>query len=96
MHQLMYGIAPDVPLKAVTSDHVIQNVDAVEEVQSEARRIMPMAAPWELDQQGQLELGFDEAAARKEAARCLQCGLICYEHTLAAGAADIDETKRIA
>jgi formate dehydrogenase beta subunit len=96
MHQLMYGIAPDVPLKAVTSDHVIQNVDAVEEVQKEARRIMPMAAPRELDQKGELELGFDEATARKEASRCLQCGLICYEHTLAAGAAEIDEAKRIA
>jgi hypothetical protein len=96
MHQLMYGIAPDVPLKAVTSDHVIQNVDAVEEVQREARRIMPMAAPRELDQKGELELGFDEATARKEASRCLQCGLICYEHTLAAGTAEIDEAKRIA
>ncbi len=96
MHQLMYGIPIDVPSKAVNSDCVIQNVDAVDEVQSEPRRIMPMAAPRELDQTGQLELGFDEAAARKEAARCLQCGLICYEHTLAAGAADIDAAKRIA
>ena len=96
MHQLMYDIPIDVPLKAVTSDCVIQNVDAVEEVRIESRRIMPMAAPRELDQTGQLELGFDEDTARKEASRCLQCGLICYEHTLAAGAADIDESKRIA
>ncbi|MDJ0810012.1 MAG: RnfABCDGE type electron transport complex subunit B [Desulfobacterales bacterium] len=96
MHQLMYDIPIDVPLKAVTSDCVIQNVDAVEEVRIESRRIMPMAAPRELDQTGQLELGFDEDAARKEASRCLQCGLICYEHTLAAGAADIDASKRIA
>jgi NADPH-dependent glutamate synthase beta subunit-like oxidoreductase len=96
MHQLIYHIPLDVPLKAVTSDCVIQNVDAVKEVQTEPRRIMPVAAPRELEQTGQLELGFDEAAARKEASRCLQCGLICYEHTLAAGAADIDESKRIA
>ena len=96
MHQLMYGIPIDVPLRAVNSDCVIQNVDAVEEVRNEARRIMPITAPRDLDQTGQLELGFDEDAARKEAARCLQCGLICYEHTLAAGTADIDETKRIA
>ncbi|MDJ0721723.1 MAG: FAD-dependent oxidoreductase [Desulfobacterales bacterium] len=96
MHQLMYGIPIDVPHRAVNSDCVIQNVDAVEEVRNEPRRIMPMAAPRELDQTGQLELGFDEDAARKEAARCLQCGLICYEHTLVSGAADIDETKRIA
>ena len=96
MHQLMYDIPVDVPLRAVTADCVIQNVDAVEEVRVESRRIMPMAAPRELDQTGQLELGFDEDTARKEASRCLQCGLICYEHTLAAGAADIDESKRIA
>ncbi|MGD9097836.1 MAG: FAD-dependent oxidoreductase [Desulfobacterales bacterium] len=96
MHQLMYGIPIDAPLRAVNSDSVIQNVDAVEDVQNAPRRIMPMAAPRELDRTGQLELGFDENAARKEAARCLQCGLICYEHTLAAGAADVDETKRIA
>ncbi len=96
MHQLMYDIPIDIPFKAVTSDCIIQNVDAVEEVRIESRRIMPMAAPRELDQSGQLELGFDEVAARKEASRCLQCGLICYEHTLAAGAADIDESKRIA
>lgn len=96
MHQLMYGIGIDVPLKAVTSDCVIQNVHAVEEVQSEVRQIMPLAAPRELDQKGQLELGFDEEAARQEAARCLQCGLICYERTIAAGTAEIDESRRIA
>ena len=96
MHQLMYGIPIDVPSKAVTSDCVIQNVDDVEEVQTAPRQIMPVAAPRELDQTGQLELGFDLEVARKEATRCLQCGLICYEHTLAAGSADIDEAKRIA
>ena len=96
MHQLMYSIPIDVPQKAVTSDCVIQNVDAIEEVRSESRQIMPMAVPGEIDQKGQLELGFDEEAARKEASRCLQCGLICYEHTLAEGAAEIDESRRIA
>ncbi|MBL0716329.1 MAG: FAD-dependent oxidoreductase [Desulfosarcina sp.] len=96
MHQLMYGITPDVPLKAVTSDCVIQNIDAVEEVPTEARRIMPIAPPLERDRLGQLEMGFDEETARKEASRCLQCGLICYEHTIAAGSADIDESRRIA
>ncbi len=30
---------------------------------------------------GELERGFDEEMARTEAARCLQCGLICYKHT---------------
>jgi formate dehydrogenase (NADP+) beta subunit len=29
----------------------------------------------------ELEKGFDEHMARKEAGRCLRCGLICYMHT---------------
>jgi NADPH-dependent glutamate synthase beta subunit-like oxidoreductase len=33
----------------------------------------------------EIEQGFDEAQARREAARCLQCGLICYRHTAQAG-----------
>jgi len=35
-----------------------------------------------------VEKGFDESRAREEASRCLQCGLICYEHTGIQKAAD--------
>ena len=81
IHQLLYGMAPDVPEKVCTRDEFIQNVDAVQAVASSKRHIMPVAASRDLDREGQLELGFSEEENRAEAARCLQCGLICYEHT---------------
>ncbi|MCF8032933.1 MAG: FAD-dependent oxidoreductase [Desulfarculaceae bacterium] len=34
-----------------------------------------------LEQGSELELGLDEEAARQEAQRCLNCGLICYRRT---------------
>ena len=30
---------------------------------------------------GEIERGFSADMAQEEASRCLQCGLICYEHT---------------
>jgi len=44
------------------------------------RKIMPLCDAKELAGCGELEKGFSEAAAQAEASRCLQCGLICYEH----------------
>ena len=81
IHQVIYGMAPDVPEKVCTQDTLVQNVDAVQAVASSARHIMPLAAPGDLDREGQLELGFSEEEGRAEASRCLQCGLICYAHT---------------
>jgi NADPH-dependent glutamate synthase beta subunit-like oxidoreductase len=94
IHQLMYGIAPDVPEMALTLESVIQNVDGVEAVEAEPREIMPVSAPGELAKTGELELGFSEAQARKESARCLQCGLICYERSVTIEAAPPAEPKR--
>ncbi|MFZ7128205.1 MAG: FAD-dependent oxidoreductase [Desulfobacterales bacterium] len=82
IHQLMYDIAPGAPEDVITTTSVIQNVAAVERVAVEPREIMPMADPGDLPKKGELELGFSEAAARREAGRCLQCGLICYERTV--------------
>jgi len=81
IHQVLYGMAPDVPEKICTHDELIQNVDAVDTVASTVRHIMPVVPSRDLDREGQLERGLTEEAARAEAARCLQCGLICYEHT---------------
>ena len=74
-------MTPDVPEKICTQDDLIQNVDAVDAVAPTVRHIMPVVPPRDLDREGQLEMGLSEEAARAEAARCLQCGLICYEHT---------------
>jgi len=81
LHQMLYGMTPDVPEKICTPDDLIQNVDEVHQVAPTLRHIMPVAAARDLDREGQLELGFTEEETRAEASRCLQCGLICYDHT---------------
>ena len=63
-----------------TGDEV-QNVDEVETVEAVPRQIMPLRPISDPDGAAELEKGFTEEAAKTEADRCLQCGLICYQHT---------------
>ena len=79
LHKIMYGIPLDLPESAVRPTSLVQNVDHVEMVESSAREIMPIRHGGDPDPRLELEKGFSEEDARKEAARCLQCGLICYE-----------------
>jgi NADPH-dependent glutamate synthase beta subunit-like oxidoreductase/NAD-dependent dihydropyrimidine dehydrogenase PreA subunit len=81
IHQLLYGIPLTFPERVITEDAYIQNVDRVEAVRPDARQIMPNCSPSELPRCREIEKGFSGEMARAEAARCLQCGLICYEHT---------------
>ncbi len=82
IHQLIYGIEPPLlPEKIIKPESVLQNVDHVENVNPNTRYIMPLADGQTLDADGELEIGFDEETARGEAARCLQCGLICYKQS---------------
>ncbi len=92
LHQMLYGMTPDVPEKICTPDELIQNVDAVYEVAPTVRHIMPVAPSRDLDREGQLELGFSEEETRAEASRCLQCGLICYAHTETTEIQDLRKT----
>ncbi|MBW2041273.1 MAG: FAD-dependent oxidoreductase [Deltaproteobacteria bacterium] len=78
VHQMMYGIGPALPENVLTPDADIQDVDHVENVASDPRRIMPLADSRELDQSVEIEKGFTPETASEEARRCLQCGLICY------------------
>jgi len=84
IHKHLYDIPLDLPQTVLTPETYIQNVDHVAHVQSTCRQIMPLASPQELATGGELEKGFDEQRAKKEAARCLRCGLICYQHTASA------------
>ena len=68
------------PDNVIQADTVIQNVDHVDAVAASPRQIMPLADSRELTRQMELEKGFDTAAAKAEAARCLRCGLICYQN----------------
>jgi NADPH-dependent glutamate synthase beta subunit-like oxidoreductase len=83
IHLWMNGIDPQLSEKVITPRSALQNVDRVENVKLFPRQIMPLAGPREA---GELERGFTEDAARKEAGRCLQCGLICYRRKPAAAA----------
>ena len=64
----------------ITPQSLIQNVDHVENVGGSQREIMPLCSGRELAVCGELERGFSRESAQAEASRCLQCGLICYEH----------------
>jgi len=81
IHHVIYGIPLEYPTNILTSASLIQNVDSISQVKAEPRIIMPMAAATADALNQELELGFDEAMASKESARCLQCGLICYQKT---------------
>jgi NADPH-dependent glutamate synthase beta subunit-like oxidoreductase len=79
IHQVMYGLGLELASDVMTPASPIQNVFAVEDVAARPRQIMHLCAGTELEKCGELELGFAREAAAVEAARCLQCGLICYK-----------------
>ncbi|RJQ59550.1 MAG: 4Fe-4S dicluster domain-containing protein [Desulfobacteraceae bacterium] len=79
IHLAMYNIDSALPDAVIQPSSVLQDVDCVESVDSSRRNIMPLCSPKDLAACRELEKGFTEEAARNEAVRCLQCGLICYE-----------------
>ena len=89
IHQIMHGLSPTLTENVLTPKSVIQNVFRLENVQANQRQIMPICSGKELAACGEIERGFSADMARKEASRCLQCGLICYEHS--APAAEMGE-----
>ncbi len=80
IHKRIYDISLDLPETVLKPDAAIQNVDHVEAVMTNQRRIMPLAGSRDLAQLMELETGFDTTTAQAEAARCLNCGLICYQN----------------
>ncbi len=80
IQQILYGLDPSVTENVITPQSLIQDVDQVENVAACQREIMPICSGRELAVCGEIERGFSREAAQAEASRCLQCGLICYEH----------------
>ena len=80
IQQILYGLDPSVTENVITPQSLIQDVDQVENVAACQREIMPICSGRELAVCGEIERGFSKEAAQAEASRCLQCGLICYEH----------------
>ncbi|WP_419657903.1 FAD-dependent oxidoreductase (4Fe-4S ferredoxin cluster binding protein) [Desulfosarcina variabilis str. Montpellier] len=80
VHKLLYDIDIDLPENVLKPNAVIQNVDHVDTVTPDQRRIMPLAQQRDIEQLMELEKGFETKTAMEEASRCLNCGLICYQH----------------
>jgi formate dehydrogenase beta subunit len=89
IHRSIYGIGLELPDNVVTPETPIQNVTSVSRVPAIARQIMPTADADQVARGMELEQGFDASAARTEADRCLQCGLICYRREPAAEPAQL-------
>ncbi len=81
IQEILYGIEPSLAEYVITPQSLIQDVDHVEKVAGCQREIMPFCSGRELAACGEIERGFTDEMARAEASRCLQCGLICYEHS---------------
>ena len=81
LHKTIFDIPLDMPDNVVTSDAPLQNVDRVFHVPGSRRQIMPLADANQLTRGAELEMGYSRGIAKKEADRCLQCGLICYLRT---------------
>ncbi|MGD8470289.1 MAG: (Fe-S)-binding protein [Desulfobacteraceae bacterium] len=92
IHQVMHGLSPNLAEHVITPQSILQNVYHVEKVQASQRQIMPICSGKELAICGEIEKGFSAEMARQEAARCLQCGLICYEHTETAVSDEKEQT----
>lgn len=79
IHKMMYGASIMLSEKVITFESIIQDVATVEYVNTSLRQIMPLSSVRELSRGSETEKGFTEETAGREAARCLKCGLICYE-----------------
>ncbi len=93
LQQIIYGIEPALSDRVITPHSVIQDVDDVEAVAASQRRIMPICSGKELAVCGEIERGFSDEMAQSEASRCLQCGLICYQHTAPPARAEEDAVE---
>ena len=82
IHLLMSGVDPALAEEVLAPQSTIQDVDHVADVHPSQRQIMPICGGSELAVCGEIERGFSEDMARTEAARCLQCGLICYDRSV--------------
>jgi len=79
IHGILYDMDPILPPHVVTNQTILQNVSHLENVTTSARQIMPLNNINDIgNRNAELEKGFTEQMAVKEANRCLKCGLICY------------------
>ena len=83
VHQLLEGLPVQAPDHMLGPDTDLIDVNKLFNlVQVGPRQPMPTAGDEaQMDPGVEIELGLGEKAAREEAKRCLNCGLICYQRT---------------
>lgn len=88
VQQCLYDKTPDAPPNMIRSRTRVLNLVEVEPISSAPREIMPEISFEErtANPLAELVLTYPEDQARREARRCLQCGLICYRRNEAASA----------
>ncbi|WP_457552883.1 RnfABCDGE type electron transport complex subunit B [Desulfobacula sp.] len=84
IHNLMYGIEFQEPSRFITEQTLLQDVFSLNNVDIAPRNIMEPAQA-KKDSKDNFSTGFSEEQAMAEAARCLRCGLVCYEKSKVIG-----------
>lgn len=80
LHRFLNSEPVTAPTHMIRQNTRVLSLDKLEPVSSAPREKMPERPAQELvnDPTAEIALGFSEEQARREAGRCLQCGLICY------------------
>ncbi|MDY6910150.1 MAG: RnfABCDGE type electron transport complex subunit B [Thermodesulfobacteriota bacterium] len=80
VHRKLMGEAVEPPPNMIRRHTYVLSVDALEPAARSPREPMPELPLEErlMHPDAEVELGYSEEQARREAARCLRCGLICY------------------
>ncbi len=83
VHRHLSGESVEGPKNMIRAGTRVLGLDELEPVSMTPREPTPMPAREDLmaDPSMEVELTFSEDQARREAKRCLQCGLICYRRT---------------
>lgn len=79
IHQIINGNIAENPENVITLNSYVQNIDAIFNINTSARHIMPVCNVDMDPACMEIEKGFTQDVAKAEADRCLQCGLICYK-----------------
>lgn len=77
VHIMINGEEAFLPENVITPSVRVQDVAELENVSPAPREIMPLRTEGQ-GPEPELEMGYTQQMAQKEASRCLKCGLICY------------------
>ncbi|SMC27338.1 electron transport complex, RnfABCDGE type, B subunit [Desulfacinum hydrothermale DSM 13146] len=84
VHKRLMGEEVAAPPGMIRRSTRVLTVDTLEPLSPQPREKMPALSPVEqmANPEAEVELGFSEEQVRREAQRCLRCGLICYRRPL--------------